>query len=429
MSNCKFSLYSKGKEVKFLFPGLSLFTRKRIKQITDKPLQQQSVLCSHVVFFFLKFLQQQLHILIALQQCMFTVSALALETGGAANETPSFLIVFLVKPWLINAAKFPVCEQSTSDLRRADDSQWSAAPSHRAERTFGSRWSRSASENWLLECFCSSLRPSVPTDAGTDRRRVLFLLAKNHEGDRKEWGWDEGIKILDEEPGVLPAQSAHLLSQSRLEQPGTPRYTHRQAATPGTTAHVGVPSQPACSQTFFCGDMRNSVSPPPLFALFIFNWSWWLLKRAVVKENWPSTYKYPASLLHLKAESLTMQKACCRGRARLLPVACVGEAYILSLAYMSFSHVFVLGTTAPTHPLTPNPSGRLKGRYRHVHWQFVSARTGCGGGGSGFGLNDLSQSHLFYGLWEAVSTSGEDLCRTVSGALPKFKSVSYSDMR
>lgn len=31
----------------------------------------------------------------------------------------------------------------------------------------------------------------------------------------------------------------------------TPRYTNRQAATPGTTTQLGVPSQPACSQSLF----------------------------------------------------------------------------------------------------------------------------------------------------------------------------------
>lgn len=57
--------------------------------------------------------------------------------------------------------------------------------------------------------------------------------ARKESGGRQEGvGGDEGIKILDEEPGVLPAQSAHLLSLGRLELPGTPRYTHRQAATP-----------------------------------------------------------------------------------------------------------------------------------------------------------------------------------------------------
>lgn len=73
--------------------------------------------------FFKMFLRQELHILVSLGPCMFTVIGLALEMGGAANETPSFLIVFLAKPRLINVAKFPVCEQSTSDFRRGDDSQ------------------------------------------------------------------------------------------------------------------------------------------------------------------------------------------------------------------------------------------------------------------------------------------------------------------
>lgn len=73
--------------------------------------------------------------------------------------------------------------------------------------------------------------------------------AKQSETGRKRK--HEGIKILDEEPGALPAQSAHLLSPGRLELPSTPRYTNRQAATPGTATQLGAPSQPACSQSLF----------------------------------------------------------------------------------------------------------------------------------------------------------------------------------
>lgn len=61
----------------------------------------------------------------------------------------------------------------------------------------------------------------------------------------------KALTFLMKEPGVLPAQSSHLLSLGRLEQPGAPRYTHRQAATPGTATHLVVPSQPACSRTLF----------------------------------------------------------------------------------------------------------------------------------------------------------------------------------
>lgn len=163
-------------------------------------------------------------------------------------------------------------------------------PSHRAERTFGSRWSRKLAAGVLLfrsvsECAHRRWHRS---------QAQPFLLAKNHEGDRKEWGWDKGIQILDEEPGVLPAQAAHLLSLGRLEQPGAPRYTHRQAATPGTATRFGVPSQPVCSQPLFLWRYEKFCVPTsPFYPLFIFKWSWWMVCKsqqgAVVKENWPST--------------------------------------------------------------------------------------------------------------------------------------------
>lgn len=78
-----------------------------------------------------------------------------------------------------------------------------------------------------------------------------FLLTVNHAmwsgtGRKRK---NEGIKILDEEPGVLPAQSVHLLSPAGWSNQHTT--LRRQAATPGTATQFGVPSQPACSQSLF----------------------------------------------------------------------------------------------------------------------------------------------------------------------------------
>lgn len=116
-------------------------------------------------------------------------------------------------------------------------------------------------KNGLPGCFWFL---SASERADTDHRRGLFFLQRLTRETGRSAGWDGAIEILDEEPGVLPAQSAHLLSLGRLEQPGTPGYTHRQAATPGTSTRSGVPSQPACSQTSRLWRGENSVSPPPL---------------------------------------------------------------------------------------------------------------------------------------------------------------------
>lgn len=122
---------------------------------------------------------------------------------------------------------------------------------------------------------------------------------------------------------------------------------------------------------------------------------------AVVKENRPPKYKHPASFLR-SFKVPDNAEARLQRRARLSPVVLVFQSRLC----------------------TKNCElrcCRCGARYRHEHWQRVSAEIGCGGGGSGFGLTDLLQSHLF--LWIMRScASREDLCRrTVSGALVKFK--------
>lgn len=306
---------------------------------------------------------------------MFTVSALALETGGAANETPSFLIVFLVKPWLINAAKFPVCEQSAPAFRRADDSQRSAAPSHRAERTFGSRWSRSASENWLPECFCSSLRPSVPTDAGTDRRRGLSCSQRFMRETGRSGGGMKALKFLMRSL-VFSLLKLHTSCLWAGWNNQAHHATHTDKLPPLAPPPASVCHHSRCVPSpCFCGDTRNSVSPPPLsFPQFTFKWSWLMVSKsqqgAVVKENWPSTYKYPASFLRLKVESPTMQETCCRGSARLLPVVWVRHTFSLWLTCLS---VMCLCLERQRHPPPPNPQPRRQTQ-GEVHTRALPVR-------------------------------------------------------
>lgn len=65
-----------------------------------------------------------------------------------------------------------------------------------------------------------------------------FLL---REGDRKEWGgWDEGIKILDEEPGVLPASIC------------TPPVSGQVGTTRLTTLHTQTSCHPWHHHTLGC---------------------------------------------------------------------------------------------------------------------------------------------------------------------------------
>lgn len=337
---------------------------------------------------------------------MFTVSARALETGGAANETPSFLIVLLVKPGLINAARLPVCEQSTWDSRRADDSQWSAAPSHHAERTFGLRWRRSASENRLPECFCSSLRPSA------DRGRGLSCSQRMVRETGRSGGGMEALKFLMRSLVFsLPNLHTSCLWAGWNNQAHQATHTDKLPPLAPPRASVCHHSR-RVPRPCFCGDMEILCPPPFSFCLYSTEVGWWSLKAgggAVVKENWPSTYKYPASSFHLKAESPTMQKSCCRGRA------CVGEAYTLSAAYMSFNRVFVLGTTPP-HP--PTPAGDVRGG------------TDTSTDGSSLQRQDVEveevvlvwpiyDSHTFSMDYEKLwALQGKT--RTASGALPKF---------
>lgn len=119
---------------------------------------------------------------------MFTVSALLPETGGAANGTPSFLIVFLVKrkkekkTRLINAAKFPVVEQSSPDFRRTDDSQRSTAPTVQ-----GARWTPGEADLHLKKKVLWLLR-APPTPAQVEGAAFSCLQRVTRETGRKREG-------------------------------------------------------------------------------------------------------------------------------------------------------------------------------------------------------------------------------------------------
>lgn len=263
---------------------------------------------------------------------------------------------------------------------------------------------------------------------------------------------NEGIKILDEEPGVLPAQSVHLLSPAGWSNQHTT--LRRQAATPGTATQFGVPSQPACSQSLFffpylCGNMRDWFLCVYILLKIVFE-CW---QGAVVKENWAPKYKNPESFLRVIVEplimqSLTLQSLCrpltelvhtylsiLQEKAWVLPVVWV--RHIFSLACMSFSHVFILKMTH--FPLRSELyCCRCGARYRQLYeqWEHISAgitlQTGCGGGGGGFSLTDLSlQSHLFFGLSAPeCSVSGwSSAHRIISGIFAKTSTTSYSEMR
>lgn len=310
-------------------------------------------------FFFLMFLRQELHILISLQPCMFTESALALETGGAANETPSFLIVFLVKPRLINAAKFPVCEQSTSGFRRADDSQRSAAPSHRAERTFGSRWSRSASENWLPECFCSSLCPMVPTDTGTDRRRGLSCSQRTMRETGRSGGGMKALKFLMRSL-VFSLLNLHTSCLWAGWNNQAHHATHTDKLPPLALAHPSVCHHSRrVPRPCFCGDMRNSVSPPPLFFLCLSSAE--VGRRPLKASRGLLSRKIDLlhiNILHLSSIWKRSPRQCRRpaaGEELARCLLCGWGIYSLSGLHVVQSCVCARNDTPPPHPTPPQP--------------------------------------------------------------------------
>ncbi len=89
-----------------------------------------------------------------------------------------------------------------------------------------------------------------------------FLLTVNHamwrETGRKRK--KEGIKILDEEPGVLPAQSVHLLSPGRLELPAH-HATQTDKLPPLAPPHNLVCHHsrhvPRACFSYLCGNMKG----------------------------------------------------------------------------------------------------------------------------------------------------------------------------
>lgn len=100
-----------------------------------------------------------------------------------------------------------------------------------------------------------SLKPSVPTtDTSRDGRRGLRLLHNEScdvERDRKE-GREKERKPLKFLMRSLVFSLLNLYT-SCLQAGWSHQHTtlHRQAATPGTATQLGVPSQPACSQSLF----------------------------------------------------------------------------------------------------------------------------------------------------------------------------------
>lgn len=78
--------------------------------------------------------------------------------------------------------------------------------------------------------------------------------------------------------------------------------------------------------------------------------------------------------------------------------------HVFSQGCIPFNHVFILKLTH--FPLCSELyCCRCRAKYRQLYeqWEHISAgitlQTGCGGGGGGFSLTDLSfQSHLFFGL-------------------------------
>lgn len=146
-------------------------------------------------------------------------------------------------------------------------------PPPRAQCTFNSRWSRYASQNWLLGGFCFSLCLSVPTDPGTDRRRGLSCSQRLMRQTGRKGGGLRALKFLMSSL-VFSLLNLHTSCLWAGWNNQAHHATHRQAATPGTATHFGVPSQPACSQTLFFWRYEKFYTPPFIFSplpLFRFN--------------------------------------------------------------------------------------------------------------------------------------------------------------
>lgn len=103
----------------------------------------------------------------------------------------------------------------------------------------------------------------------------------------------EGIKILDEESGVLPAQSVHLLSPGRLDLPAH-HATQTDKLPPLAQPHNLVRHHsrhvPRACFSYLCGNMRDFCIVR--FYVFIFNSVFFFIvlsfefwQEAVVKEN------------------------------------------------------------------------------------------------------------------------------------------------
>lgn len=304
----------------------------------------------------------------------------------------------------------------------------------------------------LPTCFYSSLGPSAPTNTSRDHRRGLSCsqwITQCGVGQEGR-GRMKALKFLMRSL-VFSLLNLYTSCLRQVVATSTPRYADKLpplAPPHNLGCHHSRHVPRACFFPYLCGNMRDWFLCVYILLKIVFE-CW---QGAVVKENWAPKYKNPASFLRVIVEplimqSLTLQSLCrpltelvhtylsiLQEKAWVLPVVWV--RHIFSLACMSFSHVFILKMTH--FPLRSELyCCRCGARYRQLYeqWEHISAgitlQTGCGGGGGGFSLTDLSlQSHLFFGLSAPeCSVSGwSSAHRIISGIFAKTSTTSYSEM-
>lgn len=221
-------------------------------------------------------------------------------------------------------------------------------------------------ENWLLECFCSSLCPSVPTDAGTDRRRGLSCPQRITRETGSSGGRMKAFKFL---------MRSLVFSQLKLHTSclwagwnnQAHHATHTDKLPPLAPPHASVCHHSRCVPSpCFSGDMRNSVSPPPLFILCLYSSEvgGWSAKasRGLLSRKIDLLHKNILPLSSVWKRSPRQCRRSAAGEALACCLLCGLGMHSLSGLHVFQSCVCAWNDNAATpHPPPPQPRRQTQG--------------------------------------------------------------------
>lgn len=242
---------------------------------------------------------------------IFTVTAGVSTVGGASKAGDSFLPYCVSDQIDCEPCEVSCTHAFTQCTYKNGQSSWC---------TLNTTWHRESRlpPTFCILLFCKNptLKLSLPNNISRDHRRGLscsYWIVLSETGRKRK---NAGIKILDEEHGVLPAHAVLLPSPSRLELPAH-HATQADKLPPLAPPRSDGASQPACCfffQSLFVwqheGLLHSSTSCvyiklSPFFSSLDCFMHW--IKAGNYCQGKLSSYTNPASF-HIVAKVLLMQE-------------------------------------------------------------------------------------------------------------------------